>query len=209
MDYIQRGERENPPPCSPGRIHYVYGVERPKRRYYRTRRNPRSAKQAGDGIQFLVISPGGNIPRYSVFAHLRAEDHSGQTYRVEEQQKARAFDNYGLECYCRITKFQPTEKGGDVGTVHYSIAFKEYRETKVRQVKVEVKTATATVSSNTARTDNTTPPKTYTVKRGDCLWNIAKRFLGSGAKYTQIYNLNRDKIKNPNLIYVGQVLTLP
>ena len=114
-----------------------------------------------------------------------------------------------VDCYCRITKFQPTEKGGDVGTVHYSIAFKEYRETKVRQVKVEVKTATATVSSNTARTDNTTPPKTYTVKRGDCLWNIAKRFLGSGAKYTQIYNLNRDKIKNPNLIYVGQVLTLP
>lgn len=114
-----------------------------------------------------------------------------------------------IDCYCRITKFQPTEKGGDVGTVHYSITLKEYRETQVRQVKVEVKTATATVQQNTARTDNRTTPKTYTVKKGDCLWNIAKKYLGSGAKYMQIFNLNKDKIKNPNLIYVGQVLALP
>lgn len=48
-----------------------------------------------------------------------------------------------------------------------------------------------------------------TVKSGDCLWNIAKKQLGNGADYTKIYNLNKDKIKNPNLIYPGQVLTLP
>ena len=39
--------------------------------------------------------------------------------------------------------------------------------------------------------------------------NIAKKQLGNGADYTKIYNLNKDKIKNPNLIYPGQVLTLP
>ena len=50
---------------------------------------------------------------------------------------------------------------------------------------------------------------TYTVKKGDCLWNIAKKYLGNGAKYNLIYNANKDKIKNPNLIYVGQVLTIP
>ena len=50
---------------------------------------------------------------------------------------------------------------------------------------------------------------TYTVKKGDCLWNIAKQFLGDGTRYKEIYNLNRDKIVNPNLIYPGQVLTLP
>lgn len=32
---------------------------------------------------------------------------------------------------------------------------------------------------------------------------------GSGAQYTKIYNANRDKIKNPNLIYPNQVLTIP
>lgn len=51
--------------------------------------------------------------------------------------------------------------------------------------------------------------KTYTVVRGDCLWNIAKKFYGNGSQYTKIYDANRDKIKNPNLIYPGQVLTIP
>ena len=51
--------------------------------------------------------------------------------------------------------------------------------------------------------------KTYTVKSGDCLWKIAKQFYGNGAQYTKIYNANTDKIKNPNLIYPGQVLTIP
>lgn len=51
--------------------------------------------------------------------------------------------------------------------------------------------------------------KTYTVKSGDCLWNIAKQFYGSGAEYTKIYNANKGIIKNPNLIYPGQVLTIP
>lgn len=57
----------------------------------------------------------------------------------------------------------------------------------------------------------TTAPKatTYTVKRGDCLWKIAAKYYGNGAKYTRIYEANRDKIKNPNLIYTGQVLTIP
>lgn len=114
----------------------------------------------------------------------------------------------GVDVYCRITKFIPSEAGGDVGTINYDITLKEYREPKVRQVKVEVKTQTATVQNTPARTDNTTQPTTYTVKKGDCLWNIAKKFLGNGALYMQIYNLNKNIIKNPNLIYVGQVLRI-
>jgi len=113
-----------------------------------------------------------------------------------------------IDVYCRITKFVPSEEGGDVGTIKYDITLKEFREPKVRQVKVEVKTQTATVQNTPARTDNTTQPTTYTVKKGDCLWNIAKKFLGNGALYMQIYNLNKNIIKNPNLIYVGQVLRI-
>lgn len=52
--------------------------------------------------------------------------------------------------------------------------------------------------------------QTYTVAKGDCLWNIAKKFYGNGAKYMVIYNANRSVIGgNPNLIYPGQVLTIP
>lgn len=114
----------------------------------------------------------------------------------------------GIDVYCRITKFVPSESGGDVGTISYDITLKEYREPKVRKVKVEVDSKTATVEQNTARTDNTTGAATYTVQKGDCLWIIAKKLLGDGAKYKQIYNLNKSIIKNPNLIYEGQVLRL-
>lgn len=52
-------------------------------------------------------------------------------------------------------------------------------------------------------------PRTYTVKRGDCLWNIAIKYYGSGAKYPKIFNANRHLIKNPSLIYPGWTLTIP
>ena len=51
--------------------------------------------------------------------------------------------------------------------------------------------------------------KTYTVVKGDCLWNIAKKYLGAGNRYVEIYELNRDIIKNPHKIYPGQILRLP
>ena len=54
---------------------------------------------------------------------------------------------------------------------------------------------------------------TYTVKKGDCLWNISKTHLGSGSRWKEIANLNTTKYpslkKNPSLIYPGWVLELP
>ena len=47
---------------------------------------------------------------------------------------------------------------------------------------------------------------TYTVQKGDTLWDIAKEFLGDPTKYTQLAALN--DLSNPNLIYVGQTITL-
>ena len=51
--------------------------------------------------------------------------------------------------------------------------------------------------------------RTHTVVKGECLWKIAKEFYGNGALYTKIYDANTDKIVNPNLIYIGQVLVIP
>ena len=60
------------------------------------------------------------------------------------------------------------------------------------------------------RDTSTAPQATeYTVKKGDCLWNIAKQFLGDGSRWREIYQLNQEKIVNPNRIYPGQVLVLP
>lgn len=50
--------------------------------------------------------------------------------------------------------------------------------------------------------------KPYTVVSGDCLWNIAYKLYGSGARWTEIYELNKETVKNPEMIYIGQVLTV-
>ena len=47
----------------------------------------------------------------------------------------------------------------------------------------------------------------YTVVSGDCLWNIAYRHYGSGAKFTMIAEANG--LKAPYLINIGQVLVIP
>jgi nucleoid-associated protein YgaU len=47
------------------------------------------------------------------------------------------------------------------------------------------------------------------VKPGDTLWAIAKKTLGDGGRWREIYNNNTDVIgKDPNLIFPGQVLRI-
>jgi len=48
--------------------------------------------------------------------------------------------------------------------------------------------------------------RTHTVVRGDCLWNIAKIYLGKGSRYPEIKELNR---LTSNVIYTGMELKIP
>ena len=50
---------------------------------------------------------------------------------------------------------------------------------------------------------------TYVVVVGDSLWKIAREQLGSGARWEEIYEANRDIVSNPGMIYIGQTLTIP
>ena len=97
------------------------------------------------------------------------------------------------------------------GDVYYDLTLKEYRAVEIKKTKLKKtkKKKTTKKKSKPKRPAAKKKTETYTVKSGDCLWNIAKRFYGNGAQYTKIYNANRGKIKNPNLIYPGQVLTIP
>ncbi len=95
------------------------------------------------------------------------------------------------------------------GDVYYDLTLKEYRAVEIKKTKLKKKKKTTKKKSKPKRPAAKKKTKTYTVKSGDCLWNIAKKFYGNGAQYTKIYNANKGKIKNPNLIYPGQVLTIP
>ena len=52
-------------------------------------------------------------------------------------------------------------------------------------------------------------PRTYTVKRGDTLWDIAKQYLGDAYLWPEIYRLNTATIEDPHWIYPSEVLILP
>jgi nucleoid-associated protein YgaU len=51
--------------------------------------------------------------------------------------------------------------------------------------------------------------RTYTVVSGDNLSKIAKKLLGNANRWREIHELNKDTIKNPDLIHPGQVLRIP
>ena len=49
----------------------------------------------------------------------------------------------------------------------------------------------------------------HEVKKGETLWKIAEQYYGDGSLYPKIFEANRDILKNPDVIKVGQKLRIP
>ena len=105
-------------------------------------------------------------------------------------------------------------------TVEYSISFTHAKDIKVYttaelniQETPQAPQVPQTTNDRAASSEaaSETPQKTtYTVKPGDNLWAISKKLLGSGSRYTELYEANKSIIgSNPNLIYPGQTFTIP
>jgi len=101
------------------------------------------------------------------------------------------------------------EKAGEEGDKYISLTLMEYKGAGKRYVAIQTPDATVKqeetpLAENPAVTAN----KTHTVQSGDTLWGIAKKYYGNGSQYQKIVSAN-PSIKNPNLIYPGQVFTIP
>ena len=110
-----------------------------------------------------------------------------------------------------VESFEYEERSGELGDFYYSIKLYEWRDYSAKRITLPAqKSEPAKAQEPTRAGQPASKPKTYTVKSGDCLWNIAKALYGNGADYTKIYNANKGTIgKNPNLIYPGQTFTIP
>ena len=64
-----------------------------------------------------------------------------------------------------------------------------------------------TQSTSTQTEESITGTRSYTVKEGDDLWNIAERLYGSGYNWVDIASAS--KLENPSILYVGTKLTIP
>jgi nucleoid-associated protein YgaU len=87
---------------------------------------------------------------------------------------------------------------------------------KERRAKLDAQrkvAAEAAAAAETARQEATAKAviqeQTYTVQAGDNLSKISRDVYGTAARWKDIFNANRDTIKNANLIYAGQVLRIP
>lgn len=106
--------------------------------------------------------------------------------------------NYGVT----IESFTFSEDDG-TRDVNFTLTLREY---VLVQSKSSNSNTTTSVKVPSTKRETKTIESTYTVKKGDTLYTIAKKLTGDGSNYKAIASKNG--IRNPNKIYVGQVLRI-
>jgi len=158
---------------------------------------------------FAQYDGGFKPPEYFIthFQNLKTEKKPFQFIITRQMPNGKLL--FDTNMTCSMESYTIKEQVKDGFDMIVSFKLKQYKAYGTKIVKVSG--AGATVSNKREQTNSPAPTQqtTYTVQKGDCLWNIAKKFYGNGSKYTKIYEANKDKIRNPNLIYPDQVLIIP
>lgn len=113
-------------------------------------------------------------------------------------------------------------RDGKTNLVSYEMRFvitKQYEFTNSSDYVIKIPDSTVTIKKVESSTTNNIIKKVdkvnkvnkdeYTVIRGDTLYSIAKRFYGNSDLWPEIYAKNINKIDNPDLIFPGQIFTIP
>ena len=121
-----------------------------------------------------------------------------------------------------LEEFDITEDANEGDDVLVSFKLKQFKEYGVKTLpKSYLKTTTSTSNKSRSTDNKTAKSQTYTVKSGDCLWNIAKKFYGNGTQWKKIYEANKSAIEadakkhgkksssNGHWIWPGLKLTIP
>ena len=120
-----------------------------------------------------------------------------------------------------ISSFTP-EVYGAYGNVKYSLSFAQKKELKIYTTEEQnIQTLKKIKPRNESAATSLESGDCYTVVSGDTLWGIATKKLGSGAKWTKIYDANIETIETTaksrgksssdhgHWIFPGETLTIP
>lgn len=99
--------------------------------------------------------------------------------------------------------------GADGNTVvaRAAVTFERAQEQAIVLTRVEAAGEGGTEGANASNAGKVLP--NVIIRKGDNLWNISRRLYGDGFRYTTIYQANKGQIRNPDLIYPGQVFLTP
>lgn len=113
-----------------------------------------------------------------------------------------------------IESFNYYESGGAVGDINYDLTLKEYREITPRKIDTSKKTS----GGNANRPSDKATPKTHKVKKGDTLWDLARKYYGNSTQWRKLWEANKDELikrdsrnlKRPgHYIHIGFTIKVP
>ena len=123
-----------------------------------------------------------------------------------------------------LEDFDISEDASEGDDVLVTFKLKQYKEYGITTITVKTNNdgkATTNKKENRGTDNKSSRAQSYTVKSGDCLWNISKKFYGDGAKWKKIYEANKSVIEstakkhgyksssNGHWIFPGTNLTIP
>ncbi|WP_456288388.1 LysM peptidoglycan-binding domain-containing protein [Paenibacillus sp. AK002] len=120
----------------------------------------------------------------------------------------RAMKSFGINMAASIESFNWNTMSGSPEDIEFSITLKRYVFYGARKV-MPVKDKKAAAVKTKDRPDDRKKPTSYTVAKGDTLWSIAQKLLGSGSRHADIQNLNGIKDHDVRKLAVGRVLKIP
>jgi nucleoid-associated protein YgaU len=154
----------------------------------------------------LLQSPGTRAPRGKLAIEIIDFDQAGRA-TVSGQAKAGADVRMTIDGQADA-RTHADSNGEWRATLNKMLAPGRHR-LKVDQVEGNRVVDSVEVAFNRPETGPASSGSVVIVDAGNSLWRIARRTYGEGTRYTLIFEANRDRIQDPDLIYPGQVFNLP
>lgn len=148
----------------------------------------------------------------SISGELAGEEYEEDAAELESFQKEGELVEYaGLNFLSEalITRFDTDHSAAIAGGCSFEMELKEVRIAASPFVAGSGNNGEQQIVEAPVPAAGEPPVRTHEVKNGDCLWKLAKSYYGNGSLFPKIFDANRDKLSDPDVIKAGQILVIP